>query len=198
MISSSFEPITIIADNYRNKGNIWVRSKGNVLPAHVLWILFREKINDVWGSVMGEEMWGEQNRFRCSNWGAETLVKVIVQTGSWILVLLASPASESQPLLTVNPTIEFTPAVACSKAAPPQTSYLTLCSCTLAPGANAVYSIKLMCICLLCGGQPDFLTYWSENSSGTQRWGPCQFLPDCLVRLQALSVFGWAPCRSCS
>lgn len=188
MISSSFEPITIIADNYRNKGNIWVRSKGTVLPAHVLWILFREKINDVWGSVMGEEMWEEQNRPRCLKWGAETLVKVMVWTGSWILVLVSSPASESQPLLTVNPKISFTPAVACSKATPP-----TLCSCTLTPGANAVYSIKLMCICLLCGRQPDFLPYWSENSSGTQRRGPRQFLPDCLVRLQALSVFGWAP-----
>lgn len=53
MISSSFEPITIIADNYRNKGNIWVRSKGTVLPAHVLPILFREKINDVWGICDG-------------------------------------------------------------------------------------------------------------------------------------------------
>lgn len=53
MISSSFEPITIIADNYRNKGNIWVRSKGTVLPAHVLWILFREKINVVWGICDG-------------------------------------------------------------------------------------------------------------------------------------------------
>lgn len=53
----------------------------------------------------------------------------------------------------------------------PQASYPTLCSCTLIPGANVVYSIKLMCICLLCGRQPDFSTYWSENSGGTQRCG---------------------------
>lgn len=179
MISSSFEPITIIADNYRNKGNIWVRSKGTILPAHVLSL----------NSIQGIDKWclgicdGEGNVRR----GKQTQVFKLRSRDSCEghhlnRILNLGSALESQPLLTVNPSDIFSYSrcslFGWSPSKPswqvpgtPQASYPTLCSCTLIPGANVVYSIKLMCICLLCGRQPDFSTYWSENSGGTQRCG---------------------------
>lgn len=100
-----------------------------------------EKINDVWGSVMGKEGGregggGEERKTDSGvpTGGAETPVKV---TGSWILVLPSD-------VLPVGRVTEQT-----LLKHPPL--YPTLCSCTLTPGANVLYSIKLMCICLLCG-----------------------------------------------